>query len=68
MVRPFLNIGRMSVLEEEGASHGNSLTGVDLGKNICSLVGVDEEGVAVLRRRMRRQTSEPAMEDLQPKP
>jgi transposase len=27
-----------------------------LGKNVCSLVGVDEDGAVVLRRRMRRQT------------
>jgi hypothetical protein len=27
-----------------------------LGKNICSVVGVDEDGRVVLRRRMRRQT------------
>src|ERR1700750_198233 len=30
--------------------------GIDLGKNICSLVGVDGDGAVVLRRRMRRQT------------
>ena len=32
------------------------ILGIDLGKNVCSLVGVDEDGAAVLRRRMRRQT------------
>src|SRR6201996_4367845 len=32
------------------------ILGIDLGKNICSLVGVDEDGGVVLRRRMRRQT------------
>src|SRR5215468_8203445 len=32
------------------------ILGVDLGKNICSLVGVNEDGAVVLRRRMRRQT------------
>jgi transposase len=30
--------------------------GIDLGKNSCSLVGLDETGAAVLRRRMRRET------------
>lgn len=29
--------------------------GIDLGKNSCSLVGLDETGAAVLRRRMRRE-------------
>jgi len=28
--------------------------GIDLGKNVCSLVGLDEAGVVVLRRRLRR--------------
>ena len=32
------------------------ILGIDLGKNSCSVVGVDEGGVVVLRRRMRRQT------------
>ena len=32
------------------------ILGIDLGKNICSLVGVNEDGAVVLRRRMRRQT------------
>ena len=32
------------------------ILGIDLGKNVCSLVGVDEDGAVILRRRMRRQT------------
>lgn len=32
-----------------------SILGIDLGKNICSLVGMDAAGVVVLRRRVRRQ-------------
>lgn len=28
--------------------------GIDLGKNVCSLVGMDETGAVVLRRRLRR--------------
>jgi transposase len=28
--------------------------GIDLGKNVCSLVGLDERGCVVLRRRLRR--------------
>jgi transposase len=32
------------------------ILGVDLGKNSCSVVGLDASGAVVLRRRMRRQT------------
>ena len=30
--------------------------GVDLGKNVCSVVGLDASGAVVMRRRMRRDT------------
>ena len=33
-----------------------AILGIDLGKNLCSVVGVDETGAVVLRRRMRHQT------------
>lgn len=33
-----------------------AILGIDLGKNPCSVVGVDETGAVVLRRRMRHQT------------
>ena len=32
------------------------ILGIDLGKNLCSVVGLGEAGVVVLRRTMRRQT------------
>jgi transposase len=32
------------------------ILGIDLGKNLCSVVGLDEGGAVVLRRTMRRQT------------
>jgi transposase len=32
------------------------ILGIDLGKSVCSVVGMDESGAVVLRRRMRRQT------------
>lgn len=32
------------------------ILGIDLGKNLCSVVGVDKTGAVVLRRRMRHQT------------
>jgi len=33
-----------------------SILGIDLGKNSCSVVGLDAGGKAVLRRAMRRET------------
>ena len=33
-----------------------SVLGIDLGKNICSIVGLDETGAVVLRRRVKRKT------------
>lgn len=30
--------------------------GIDIGKNLCSLVGLDEKGAVVLRRRAKRET------------
>ena len=33
-----------------------SVLGVDLGKNVCSVVGLDASGAAVLRRRAKRET------------
>src|SRR3954454_10304786 len=33
-----------------------AVLGIDLGKNSCSVVGLDRAGKVVLRRRMRRET------------
>lgn len=33
-----------------------SVFGIDLGKNVCSLVGLDASGAVVLRRRVKRET------------
>ena len=41
-----------------------SVLGIDLGKNLCSLVGLDETGAVVLRRRVRRQTLVKLVEQL----
>jgi transposase len=35
---------------------GIAVLGIDLGKNVCSVVGLDEAGTVVLRRRIRRDT------------
>jgi hypothetical protein len=33
-----------------------AVLGIDLGKNLCSVVGLDDAGAVVLRRRARRET------------
>jgi len=33
-----------------------SVLGIDLGKNVCSVVGLDARGAVVMRRKMRRET------------
>ena len=33
-----------------------SVLGIDLGKNICNIVGLDETGAVVLRRQVKRKT------------
>jgi transposase len=41
--------------EGSGSMTMISVLGVDLDKNVCSLVGLDERGKVVLRRRMKRE-------------
>ena len=58
MARPFLSaLDTMPVLVE-GRSGPMSIVilGVELGKNACSIAGVDAAGAIVTRRSMRRQT------------
>ncbi len=33
-----------------------SILGADIGKNSCSVVGVDDHGAIIVRRTIRRQT------------
>ena len=33
-----------------------AVLGIDLGKNVCSLVGLGDAGAVVLRRRVKRKT------------
>jgi transposase len=42
------------------------VVGIDLGKNSCSLVGLDETGQVVLRRRLKRYSLEDFVGDLAP--
>src|SRR6267143_5561076 len=41
---------------EEGEAMNVDVLGIDLGKNSCSVVGLDPTGRVVLRRRMRRES------------
>src|SRR3974390_3109789 len=43
-----------------------SVLGVDLGKNVCSVVGLDASGKVVMRRKMRRETLIGLAENLAP--
>ena len=44
-----------------------SVLGVDLGKNVCSVVGLDASGAVVMRRRIRRETLIAVAEKLSPR-
>ena len=43
-----------------------SVLGVDLGKNVCSVVGLDASGAVVMRRKVRRETLIALAEKLAP--
>ena len=43
-----------------------SVIGVDLGKNVCSVVGLDASGAVVMRRKVRRETLIALAEKLPP--
>ena len=43
-----------------------AVLGIDLGKNVCSVVGLDASGAVVMRRRMRRETLIALAEKLPP--
>src|SRR5271170_6016447 len=50
--------------EEEGMDI--SVLGVDLGKTVCSVVGLDASGAVVMRRKVRRETLIALAEKLPP--
>src|SRR4029077_5141040 len=52
---PSGTVGSLEIEEEECAMK-ISVLGVDLGKNVCSVVGLDALGAVVLRRRAKRET------------
>jgi len=57
MARPSVRRSRLAEETQlEGLNMKVSVLGIDLGKNICSIVGLDETGAVVLRRRVKRKT------------
>ena len=57
-------VGSPATQEEEGMDI--SVLGVDLGKNVCSVVGLDASGAVVMRRKARRETLIALAEKLSP--
>jgi transposase len=56
MARPSFGIVELPNHEERSGTMKNiAILGIDLGKNVCSLVGLDGAGAVVLRRRMKRE-------------
>src|SRR3546814_172200 len=58
MARPCSPASDMMLVSEEERNGPMSIVilGIDLGKNSCSIVGVDAAGAVIVRRSMRRQT------------
>ena len=56
MARPSFRRRRVAGGSGGGMGMDISVLGVDLGKNICSVVGLDASGAVVLRRRAKRET------------
>ena len=61
MARPSLRRRRLAGVQEEEEAMANvletiSVLGIDLVKNVCSVVGLDASGAVVLRRRTKRET------------
>jgi hypothetical protein len=56
MARPSFSIVELPNHEERsGTMKSISILGIDLGKNVCSLVGLDGSSSVVLRRRIKRE-------------
>src|SRR5512137_705553 len=56
MARPSFRRCRLAGDSKEGRIMMVSMLGIDLGKNVCSIVGLDASGAVVLRRRVKRET------------
>jgi hypothetical protein len=56
MARPSFLRRRLAGGSGGGMGMDISVLGVDLGKNLCSVVGLDASGAVVMRRKVRRET------------
>ena len=65
MARPSFRRRRLAG-ESGGGRDGYLVLGVDLGKNVCSVVGLDASGAVVMRRKVRRETLIALAEKLSP--
>ncbi len=68
MARAFLARSgfRIASLEEEAEMADMAVLGIDLGKNSCSMAGLDAAGRVVLRRRVQRDAIPALLRRLQP--
>lgn len=62
--RIFEPITEDDALRKEGTDMDIALLGIDLGKNVCSVVGLDGSGRVMLRRRVRREMLERLVDGL----
>jgi transposase len=56
MARPSFRRRKVAGDSEGGMGMDIAVLGVDLGKNVCSVVGLDASGAVVMRRKVRRET------------
>src|SRR6201981_1360202 len=56
MARPSFRRRRVAGGSGGGMGMDIAVLGVDLGKNVCSVVGLDASGAVVMRRKVRRET------------
>src|SRR6187200_3053533 len=56
MARPSHRRLRIADGTKGGTKMYIAVLGIDLGKNVCSVVGLDASGAVVMRRKVRRET------------
>jgi transposase len=66
MARPSFRRRKVAGGSEGGMGMDIAVLGVDLGKNVCSVVGLDTSGAIVMRRKVRRETLIALAEKLAP--
>src|SRR6202166_156723 len=66
MARPSFRRRKVGTGSGGGMGMDIAVLGVDLGKNVCSVVGLDGSGAVVMRRKVRRETLIALAEKLPP--